>query len=123
MAHGFLNHLKQNQTEVFSAGIETHGLNPMAVKTLKDSFGIDISHHTSNNLEEYWEQSFDLILTVCDHAAENCPFFPGDAIRIHQNFSDPSKLTGSQEEIDQAFIRTATEIEAFCKDLVSQHQL
>jgi arsenate reductase len=80
--------------------------------------GIDISAHTSNHVDEYLQIPFDLVLTVCDHASERCPIFPSTAKRIHHNFSDPAKATGSEEEIREAFRRVREEIKLFCKDLV-----
>mgnify|MGYP003338127194 FL=1 len=78
---------------------------------------IDISNHTSNNVNEYLDIPFDIILTVCDHAAENCPYIPGKAIRIHHSFSDPSKLIGTEGEIHAAFEKTRNEIKDYCKNL------
>ena len=86
MAHGYLQHFAGKEVEVYSAGVETHGVNPRAIATMKED-GIDISHHTSNNVEEYQNIDFDLIITVCDHAKERCPYFPGKAERLHYNFS------------------------------------
>jgi arsenate reductase len=76
--------------------------------------GIDISHHSSNHVDEYAHIPFDLILTVCDHASERCPIFPSSAKRIHYNFPDPAKAIGSDLEISQAFRNVRDEIKAFC---------
>ncbi|HLT32878.1 MAG TPA: arsenate reductase ArsC, partial [Aquaticitalea sp.] len=75
MAHGYLNQMTQGRAKIYSAGIETHGLNRGAVSIMKED-GIDISHHTSNHVDEYSNVDFDFIITVCDHANENCPFIP-----------------------------------------------
>lgn len=118
IAHGYLEKLAKGKATVYSAGIETHGLNPGAVKTMVDD-GIDISQHTSNNVTEYASVDFDYIITVCDHANENCPFIPSkSAVRLHKNFSDPSKLKGTEMEISEAFIRTRNEIKAYCLHFV-----
>lgn len=95
IAHGYFNKFSNNKCKIYSAGIETHGLNPNAVKTmLRDD--IDISTHTSNNLNEYLDVNFDYIITVCDHANESCPNIPSkNALRIHKNFLDPSKIENS----------------------------
>lgn len=117
MAHGYLEKKYNNIANVYSAGIETHGVNPRAISIMKED-GIDISKHTSNNVEEYISIPFDLILTVCDNANENCPYFPGNAIRLHYNFSDPSKLKGSEEEIHTAFLKTRNEIKEYVEQLI-----
>jgi arsenate reductase len=95
----FLTHYAGAKAVVYSAGIETHGVNPRAIATMKE-VAIDLQGHSSNLVDEYLEIPFDFIISVCDHAAENCPVFPSKtAIRLHHNFSDPSKLQGSEQEI------------------------
>ena len=115
MAHGYLKHMANGTANIYSAGIETHGLNPGAVSIMKED-GIDISSHTSNHVDEYMNVNFDFIITVCDHANENCPFIPSrNAIRLHHNFFDPSKVAGSIEEKHEAFEKARNEIRDFCK--------
>ncbi|MEN9511786.1 MAG: hypothetical protein RLZZ370_1605 [Bacteroidota bacterium] len=118
MAHAYLEHFLAGTGQVYSAGIETHGLNPGAVSILKED-GLDITHHTSNHVNEYQQVHFDLMLTVCDHAKEHCPWIPGDALRIHHNFSDPSKVQGTSEEIHSAFLHTREEVKEYCRNLIS----
>ncbi len=119
MAHGYLNKLLTNKAKVFSAGIETHGLNPGAVGIMKED-GIDISSHTSNHVDEYGDIQWDYIITVCDHAKENCPFIAAPkAKRIHYNFFDPSKVEGTKEEKHVAFLKARNEIRSFCKDFAN----
>lgn len=115
MAHGYLQQFAKDKATIYSAGIETHGLNPRAVATMQAD-GIDISKNTSNHVDEYSHIDFDLILTVCDHANENCPFIPSkNAVRLHHNFTDPSKLKGAEEEeITAAFSATRNEIKEYC---------
>jgi len=92
IAHGFLNHFTDNSFSIYSAGIEKHGLNKNAVKSMAD-LGIDISHHNSNLIDEYKDEKFDFIITVCDNANETCPVLPNSNVKkIHKNFTDPSKL-------------------------------
>ena len=92
IAHGFLDHLTNNSISVFSAGIEKHGLNKNAVKCMAE-IGIDISSYNSNHIDEYINESFDFIITVCDNANETCPILPNsNAKKIHRNFKDPSKI-------------------------------
>ena len=95
IAHGYFNKFSNKKYRIYSAGIETHGLNTNAVQTmLRDS--IDISTYTSNNVNEYLDVNFDYIITVCDHANESCPNIPSkNALRIHKNFLDPSKIENS----------------------------
>ena len=113
IAHGWLNYFTGGTTQIYSAGIETHGVNPKAIATMAEE-GIDIQKNTSNHVDEYSDVHFDFIITVCDHAAENCPIIPSkNAIRIHRNFSDPSKKAGSKTEILEAFRKTREEIKEF----------
>ncbi|MCH1385539.1 MAG: arsenate reductase ArsC, partial [Flavobacteriaceae bacterium] len=77
IAHGYFSHYGGDQLEVYSAGIETHGVNPRAIATMAAD-GIDLSKHTSNKVEDYLHIPFDYILTVCDHAQENCPYIPSN---------------------------------------------
>ena len=92
IAHGYLDHLTNNSVSVFSAGIEKHGLNKNAVKCMAE-IGIDISSYNSNHIDEYINENFDFIITVCDNANETCPILPNsNAKKIHRNFKDPSKI-------------------------------
>ena len=97
MAEGWLRHLKGDQFEVFSAGIETHGLNPNAVKVMAEA-GVDISNHRSQLLSEFDDQALDYVITVCGHANESCPIFPGDTQVIHVGFDDPPKLAAGLDD-------------------------
>jgi len=115
IAEGFIHHYYGNSVNVYSAGIETHGVNPRAIATMAE-LGIDISKHTSNHVDEYLDIPFDLILTVCDHAAEQCPVFPSKAHRLHENFPDPAKAQGSNEDIEAAFRSTRDQIDLFCRE-------
>ncbi len=112
ITEGYLRHFAGDKAEIYSAGIETHGVNPRAIATMKED-GIDISAHTSNNLNEYIDIQFDFIITVCDNAKENCPYFPGSAKRFHQNFPDPAKAKGTKEEIIAEFARVRDQIKAY----------
>src|SRR5688572_20464079 len=102
IAEGYLNYFGKGEVEVFSAGVETHGVNPRAIDTMRED-GIDISHHRSNHIDEFNGIAFDYIITVCDHAKERCPVFPSGAVRLHYNFPDPAKATGTEEEIQAEF--------------------
>ncbi|WP_073108534.1 arsenate reductase ArsC [Hymenobacter daecheongensis] len=114
--HGYLQQLLGSQTTVYSAGIETHGLNPRAVRVMAED-GVDISHHTSNHVDEYAAVPFDLIITVCDHANEVCPVFPATARRLHHSFPDPAKATGSEEVVLAEFRRVRDQLKAYAQQL------
>jgi arsenate reductase len=121
MAHGYLNQLTKNNAIIYSAGIETHGLNPGAIATMKKD-GIDITEHTSNHVDEYEGVHWDFIITVCDHAYENCPFIAApDAKRLHHNFYDPSKYVGSSQDTETAFAKARDEIKSYCHDFVQKY--
>ncbi|WP_242083086.1 arsenate reductase ArsC [Aestuariivivens sediminis] len=124
MAHGYLNQFTDpEKIRVYSAGIETHGINPGAAAIMKED-GISIDHHTSNHVDEYAHVNFDYIVTVCDHANENCPYIPSkNAIRLHHNFFDPSKVKGTEEKRHEAFLRARAEIKEYFKRFVEEYQL
>ena len=117
IAEGYLRHFGGDLANIYSAGIETHGVNPKAIATMKLD-GIDISNHTSNHVDEYSKIAFDFIITVCDNAKENCPFFPSNAKRYHFNFPDPAKAIGTEEEIIIEFARVREMIKEYCKNFV-----
>jgi arsenate reductase len=112
LAEAYLRHYAQDAALVYSAGVETHGVNPRA---------IDISGHTSNHIQEYQDIPFDYVITVCDHAKERCPYFPSSALKFHHNFPDPAKATGSEEEIREAFRAVREEIKVYCKQFIAAH--
>lgn len=119
MAEGWAKHLKGDTLETYSAGIETHGLNPIAVHVMKEA-GVDISQHHSKHLRELAEIHFDYVITVCGHADENCPVFPGTPKIIHVGFEDPPKLaagTKTDEEALPHYRRVRDEIKAFVQGL------
>ena len=96
MAEGWAKKLKSETIIPFSAGIETHGLNLNAVKVMKEA-GVDISEQKSKKITEFMDQQFDYVITVCGHAHETCPFFPGGSKVIHKGFEDPPKLAENFE--------------------------
>lgn len=91
MAEGWTRHLKSNQIEAFSAGIETHGLNPHMVKVM-DEAGVDVSNQKSENIRDFAEHDLDVVVTVCGHAHETCPVFPANCKVVHTGFPDPPKM-------------------------------
>ena len=120
IAEGYLRYFAKDKAEVYSAGIETHGVNPRAIATMQED-GIDISGHTSNNVNEYQNINFDFVITVCDNAQENCPYFPGSAQKFHYNFPDPAKAAGSEEEIMEVFRNVREQIKTYCKKFVAEN--
>ena len=120
IAHGYLQHFGGDKVEVYSAGVETHGVNPKAIATMQKD-GIDISNHTSNNILEYTGIEFDYVITVCDNAKERCPYFPTKAQKFHYNFPDPAKATGTEQEIEAAFDSVRNLIKDYCSDFIKNN--
>ena len=116
MAEGWARHLKGDQIEPFSAGIEAHGLNPRAVKAMR-SAGVDISGQESKTVDTLEQFRFDYVVTVCGHADQHCPTFQGDGAVIHRSFDDPAKARGNEEQILATFARVRDEIRAFIESL------
>jgi len=115
LLHGYLEQLLGERASVYSAGVEVHGLNPRAVRVMAED-GVDISHHTSNHVDEYAAVPFDYVITVCDHANEVCPVFPSTAKKLHHNFPDPARATGSEEEIMGQFRSVRDQVKAYAHD-------
>lgn len=107
---------------MYSAGVETHGVNPKAIQVMAED-GLDISSHTSNNVNEYTDVEFDWVITVCDNAKERCPWFPSNAQKVHYNFPDPAKATGTEEEVMDEFRRVRDMIKDFCREFISNREL
>jgi arsenate reductase len=120
IAHGFLASMTAGKANVYSAGVETHGVNPRAITTMKE-IGIDISDHTSNNISEYLGIDFDYVITVCDNAKERCPYFPTKAVKLHYNFPDPAKATGTNDEINEQFRAVRSLIKDYCEQFVNEY--
>jgi arsenate reductase len=120
IAEGYLRHFAGNKAIIYSAGIETHGVNPKAIQVMAGD-GIDISHHTSNNVDEYVNIPFDYVITVCDNARENCPYFPTNAQRLHFNFPDPAKATGTPDEVMNEFRRVRDMIKEYSRNFINQN--
>jgi arsenate reductase len=117
IAEGYLRYFAGDKATIYSAGIETHGVNPLAIATMKDD-GIDIAMHTSNNISEYIGIDFDFVITVCDNAKERCPYFPSNAIKFHHNFPDPAKAVGTEAEIANAFATVREVIKSYCAEFI-----
>ncbi|TDE09208.1 arsenate reductase ArsC [Dyadobacter psychrotolerans] len=120
IAEGYLRKFAGNKAIVYSAGVETHGVNPKAISIMAED-GIDISGHTSNNIDEYTDIDFDYVITVCDNAKERCPYFPTNAKKFHQNFPDPGKATGSDEQVTEQFRTVREMIKTYSENFVSEN--
>lgn len=121
MAEGLMNHYFGDRFQAFSAGTEATFVKPPAIKVL-EQVSIDISHHRSKTVEEFRGIEFDYVVTVCDSAKENCPFFPGAKAYIHMAFRDPSNVEGTGEEKVAAFARTRDEIKQWMDKTFSSHK-
>lgn len=123
IAHGYLDKFTDiKKVKVYSAGVETHGVNPKAVATMKE-VGINISNYTSNNITEYFDVDFDYVITVCDNALERCPFFPTKAKKFHSNFPDPAKASGTDDEILKEFALVRELIKTYFENFVLENKL
>jgi arsenate reductase len=119
MAEGWARHLKGDCIEPYSAGIEVHGLNPLAVNVMAEA-GVDISGQRSKHADELKDIVFDYVITVCDHAHEHCPLFGGNAKIIHVGFDDPPRLAKqakTEQEVAVCYRRVRDEIRAFVETL------
>jgi arsenate reductase len=115
MAEGWARALTGDRIEPASAGIETHGLNPHAVRVMAEA-GVDISHHRSKHVDEFTGVRFDAVITVCDNAHESCPLFPGKTLVLHHGFDDPPRLArdaATEEEALAHYRRVRDEIREF----------
>ena len=123
MAEGWARHLKRDTLTAYSAGVETHGLNPNAVKVMAEA-GVDITQQTSQHIDEFKDVKLDVIVTVCDHAHETCPWFPADCKVIHHGFDDPPRIArelaakgASEEEQLDIYRRVRDDIRRFVEGL------
>ena len=123
MAEGWVHALKSEEIKVYSAGVETHGLNPNAVKVMQEA-GVDISQQKSQHLDEFKDTPLDVVVTVCDHAHETCPWFPKDCKVVHVGFEDPPRLAkalaeeGASEEAQlEVYRKVRDDIKSFVEGL------
>ncbi len=112
MAEGLMRNLRGDEFDVCSAGSKPKGVHPLAIEVMEE-IGIDISSHRSKRLNEYWNKEFDYIVPLCAQANETCPLFPGEGKKIHQGFSDPAALDGTEEERLEVFRRVRDELKDF----------
>jgi len=120
MAEGILRRLGNGTIEVHSAGTHPSRVNPLAIEAMNE-IGIDISSHRSKSVDEFAQQTFDVVITVCDKAKESCPIFPGAPERIHWSYEDPAAVEGSHDEKLAAFRRVRDDLLLRFKDLLASH--
>ena len=122
MAEGWARHLKGDEIQAFSAGVESRGLDQRAVKVMAEA-GVDISDQRSKELQELGDMEFDYVITVCDHAREMCPLFPGKATMLHRSFPDPPRLARDESEEEAKLLHYRSvrdEIRSFVEELAEE---
>jgi arsenate reductase len=120
MAEGLLRHDAGGRFFVESAGTNPTQVRPEAIQAMKE-VGIDISGQRTKPVDEFAGETFDIVLTVCDHAREACPVYPGHTNRVHHSFEDPGNARGSAEQRLEAFRRVRDEIRTYLKEFASEH--
>ena len=116
MAEGWTRHLWGERIVPYSAGVEVHGMNPYAIEVMKEA-GVDITSQNSKHIDDLKGIDFDLMITLCDHARERCPYFPSDTEIIHRGFEDPADAYGSDEEILDVYRKVRDQIKDFILNL------
>lgn len=114
MAEGWIREFTKDKVEVYSAGTHPEPVNPMAIKVMK-SLSVDISHHQSNQIDDYLDLDLDYIITVCDRAKELCPTFSTVSKVIHKSFPDPAKAKGTDEEVLAVYTKVRDMLKSFCR--------
>jgi arsenate reductase len=109
MAEGLLRHMAGDQFEVFSSGSHPSHVHPLSVKIM-DEIGIDISRHTSDHVDQYLDKGIDIVITVCDHANQVCPVFPGEVKRIHWSVDDPFRGWGDDDRLLSCYRETRSDL-------------
>lgn len=121
MAEGFLRALAGDRFEAASAGTEATRVHPLAIRVM-DEVGIDLTGHTSQIIDAFLGERWDCVITVCDSANERCPVFPGQTIRLHWSFDDPSQATGTDKDRLATFRRVRDEIVARIREWLADHE-
>ena len=122
IAHGLLNNIAGDRFEVFSAGLSPNKVHPMTIEVMKE-IDIDISHHTSDHLDDYLDKDVDVVITTCDDANESCPFFPGNVERLHWSIDDPFESWNVEKSNIQLFRDTRNKIEERVRSFLDKHTL
>jgi arsenate reductase len=118
MAEGLMRHFRGDEFDVFSAGVEPKGVHAKAIEAMRE-IGVDISRQQSKHVDDLPIKEFDCIITLCDHAAQNCPVFPGKGVRLHHSFSDPAAVHGSEQDKLEAFRKVRDELKQFILKFVT----
>ncbi|NSW83950.1 MAG: arsenate reductase ArsC [Syntrophothermus sp.] len=118
MAEALMRHMYGDRFDVFSAGTNPGVVNPYAIRAMQE-LGVDMSSHRSKSVDEFMDQDFDYVVTVCDNARKNCPFFPGKNV-IHRAFRDPAAAKGTKEEVMAVFRQIRDEIQSWLKEQFGQ---
>ncbi len=121
MAEGWLRHFGGDDFEIFSAGVMANGVHPLAIKHMADA-GVDITSQISQTVDEFLDQEFDIVVTVCDYARQSCPVFPGAPRTIHHPFEDPQMPYDSNEPDDDVFLRVRDQIRQWSQTFVQEHR-
>jgi arsenate reductase len=119
MAEGFAREYGKGILEPYSAGLKPAGVNEKAEQVMNE-IGIDISHQTSKSIDEQLLKTMDIVITLCDDAAESCPWTPPEIRRIHWPINDPAKAVGTEEEVMNEFRRIRDEIQKRVKDFIEE---
>jgi arsenate reductase len=122
MGEGLLKHICQGKYDIYSAGIKPSIVRPEAIKALKE-LNIDISDNRSKSIDEFEHKKIDFILTVCDNAKENCPYFPAQTKIIHHSFEDPADTVGDEETRVEAFRKIRDEIQSYLPEFIRKIQI
>ncbi len=122
MAEGLVNHDLAGKVKAFSAGTEPSSVNPLAIAAMEE-LGIDISRHRSKSIDEFADEKFDFVITLCDHAAESCPIFFGGTQRLHMGFPDPAAVLGNEDEKLAAFREVRDQIRTQLVEFLSGQNL
>jgi len=120
MAEGLLREMASDHYEVFSAGTHPSQVHPMAVRVMAE-WGIDISNHTSDPIEDYLDKGMDIVITLCDHANQHCPTFPGKVERIHWSIDDPFRGWDYSPQNLDPYRETRDELKQKIEDFLNQH--
>ena len=122
MAEGWLRHFAGDMVQVYSAGTHPEGVNPLAIHAMQTA-GVDVSHHTSNNIDDYMDINFDFVITVCDNAKERCPYLPNADRRLHQSFLDPANATGTNSDQLKVYMEVRDQLKEYFKKFTKDNFL
>ena len=122
MAEGWLRHFAGDMVQVYCAGTHPEGVNPLAIHAMKTA-GVDISHHTSNKIDDYMDINFDFVITVCDNAKARCPYLPNADSRLHQSFIDPVNATGTNSDQLKVYMEVRDQLKDYFKKFTKDNFL